>query len=156
MRIRRTRKLDRSWIAVLAGGLGVYALLAVGFHRVVEPAILASHSRLPTERLIASRYTPSEEPATSGRALRNAVQIPVRTSEPPRPVDALAKADPVDIKAADIKTPETKAPEIKVPKRESPRRQETRRSNERPVQQTPERRGFASGFSSSPASPDYR
>jgi hypothetical protein len=146
MRIRRTRKPDRSWIAVFAGGLGVYALLAVGFHRMVEPAILASHSRLPTARLMASRNTPPEEPATSGRALRNTAQVPVEISEPPKPIEVLAKAEPADLKPADIKVPE-----IKAPKKDPPRRQETRRSNERPV----DRRSFASGFSGSPASPDY-
>lgn len=152
MRIRRTRKLDSSWIAVLAGGVGVYALLAVGFQRIVEPALLASHSRLPTARLIASRNTPPEEPGTLGRAVRNVSQVPAETSKPPQPVEglAMAKADPADIKAAETKAPETKAPEIKVPKRES-RRQENRRSYERPV----DRRSFASGFSSSPASPNY-
>jgi hypothetical protein len=150
VRIRRVRKPDRSWVAVLAGGLGVYALLAVGFLRIVEPALLASHSRLPTARLIASRNLPSVEPATSGRSLRDAAQVPVKTSKPPRPVEAMAKADPSDIKAAEIKAPETKVPEIKVPKRESRRRQEPRRANERF-----ERRSIASSFSSSPASPDY-
>jgi hypothetical protein len=145
--MRRVRKRDRSWLAVLAGSLGLYAVLAVGFYWFVEPAIRAGRSNLPTETLTAYRSQLSEEPATSGHALRGTGQIPVEKSEPPRPPDPLttAKAEQAD----------SKAPESKAPKKESPRNV-TRHANDRPVQRSAERRGAAWNFSSSPASPNYR
>lgn len=144
---RRVRKQDRSWLAVVAGGLGIYAALAVGFHWFAEPVIRAGRSTLPTEALIAYRSQLSEEPTTSGHALRPTAPISSTKTEPPRPPDALAttKAEQAD----------TKAPDSKVPKNELPRNA-TRRAHDRLVQQSTERRGSSWSFSSSPASPNYR
>jgi len=145
--MRRVRKRDRSWLAVLAGCLGAYAVLAVGFHWFAEPAIRAGRSNLPTETLTAYRHQSSEEPATSGHALRGTAPVSLANTEPPPPPDPLAtaKADQAD----------SKAPEIKPPKKEAPRNA-TRRANDRLVQQSAERRGPSWNFSSSPASPNYR
>ena len=147
LRIRRLRKRERSWLAVLAGGVGLYAVLAVGFHWFVEPGILTRRASLPTETLMAYGYQSSEEPATSGHALRGATPISVKKSEPPRPADGLAtaKAEQGDIKELDIR----------VPKKE-PHRNMTRQANDRLVQRSSERRGPSWSFSSSPASPNYR
>jgi len=129
-------------MAVLAGGLGVYAVLAVVFHWFVEPVIITLRSSLPTETLVAYGNRPSEEPATSGHSLRGAAQASFEKTQPPRPADGLAtaSADHAD-----------KAPDIKAPKQES-NRHVTRRAGERPA----ERRGSSWNFSSSPASPNYR
>jgi hypothetical protein len=153
LRIRRVRKLDRSWIAVLASGVGLYALLSVGFHWFVEPAIITGRSNLPTETLMAYRHASKEEPATSGHLPRGASQISIKPIEPPSPTDGLAttKADQADTKAAVVE-----APDVKAPKKEPPRRRATRQANERLVQRSVERRSASWGFSSSPASPNYR
>jgi hypothetical protein len=152
MRIRRTRKRDRSWPAVLAGGAAVYAVLAVGFHRLVEPGMLAGRTSLPTEILTAYRRS-SEEPATSGYAPRGAPPISVNKKEPPSPADALAmaKADEVDFKEPSIKEPGIKEPGIRVPKKE-PHRNVSGRAYDRSAGP----RGASWSFSSSPASPNYR
>jgi hypothetical protein len=144
--MRRVRQRDRSWIAVLASGVALYAVLAIGFHRFVEPAIRTGRASLPTETLIAYRNSP-EEPTTSGHALRGAASVSFAKSEPPRPVEVLApaKADQADVKP----------PDIKVPRKES-RRNVTRQADDRVAQHSAERRGASWGFSSSPASPDFR
>jgi len=148
-------------------------VLAVGFHSFVEPAIVAGHSSLPTETLIAYAHRSSEEPATSGHSRRGAAQVSVNKREPTSPTDGVATAKaadksdvkapdikPVDvtapdIKPADVKPPEVKAPDVKAPKRE-PHRTATTRTNDRLVQRSAEHRGSSWGFSSSPASPNYR
>jgi len=172
-RIRRSRRWDRSWVAVVASGLGLYAVLAVGFRWFVEPAIVAGHSSLPTETLIAYAHRSSAEPATSGHSPRGVAQVSVDKREPPSPTDGVATAKAVgksdvkapdikpvdvtapDIKPADVKPPEVKAPDVKAPKRE-PHRTATTRTNDRVVQRSAEHRGASWGFSSSPASPNYR
>lgn len=150
--MRRIRHRDRTWIAVLAGGVVLYAVLAVGFHRFVEPAIRTSRANLPTETLIAYRNmayrsSSSEEPTTSGHALRGAVPDSFAKSEPPRPLEVMApaKADQGDVKP----------PDVKAPKKE-PRRNVTRQANDRVAQHSAEQRGASWGFSSSPASPNFR
>lgn len=107
MRIRRVRKRDRSRVAVLVSGLGLYAVLSVGFHWFVEPAILADRSSLPTETLMAQRNSSSEEPVTSGHSLRGAAQTSFDKSELPRPADPppTAPADQAEIKAPDVNGP---------------------------------------------------
>jgi len=138
---------DRSWIVVLAAGVGLYALLAGGFHWFVEPAMLAGRSRLPTETLVAHRNSLVEGPTTSGNSLRAAKNVSFERSEPPSPADR-----PVMAKAAD--EADSKIPDNKPAKKES-NRNVTRRANDRVVQQSAERRG-SWNFSSSPASPNYR
>jgi hypothetical protein len=149
--MRRIRRRDRSWLAVLASGVALYAVLAVGFHWFVEPAIRTGRASLPTETLIAYRNSP-EELTTSGHALRGAAPVSFAKSEPPRPVEvpAPAKAD-----QAEIKVPDVKPPDVKGPKKE-PRRNSTRQADDRVAQHSAERRGASWGFSSSPASPDFR
>jgi len=132
-------------MAVLAGSLGVYAVLAVVFHWLVEPVIITLRSRLPTETLVAYGNRPSEEPATSGHSLRGAAQASFEKTEPPRPADGLAATSAGE---ADIKAPD-------MPKQES-HRNATRRAGDRPTQRSAERRGSSWSFSSSPASPNYR
>ena len=150
--MRRVRQRDRSWIAVLAGCVGLYAVLAVGFHRIVEPAIRSSRANLPTETLIiyrnfAYRNAASEEPTTSGHALRGAAPVSFAKSEPPSPaeVPAPAKADQLDVKPPDVKGP-----------KKEPHRNVTRQANDRVAQRSTEHRGASWGFSSSPASPNFR
>jgi hypothetical protein len=149
--MRRVRQRDRTWIAVLASGVALYAVLAIGFHRFVEPAIRTGRAGLPTETLIAYRnmaYRSSpEEPTTSGHALRGAAPVSFAKSEPPSPAEVLApaKADQADVKP----------PDVKAPKKE-PRRNVTRQANDRLAQHSAERRGASWGFSSSPASPNFR
>src|SRR5262249_6866686 len=146
MRIRRLRIRGRSWVPVLASGVGLYAVLAVGFHWFVEPAILADRSRLPTETLIAHGNLSSEEPATSGHSLRGAAQTSFHKSELPR------AADPPTTVPAD--QAEIKAPDIRGPKKEPYRN--TRQANDRAARHSGERRGPSWSFSSSPASPNCR
>jgi hypothetical protein len=148
LRIGRSRRRDRSWLAILASGLGLYAVLAVGFHWFVEPVIVAGRASLPTETLVAYAHRSSEEPATSGHSLRGVAQVPVDKREPPSPTDGVATA-----KAADQS--EIKAPDIKAPKKQS-NRTATKKTNDRLVQQSAERRGSGWNFSSSPGSPNYR
>jgi hypothetical protein len=153
--MRRVRQRDRSWIAVLAGCVGLYAVLAAGFHWFVEPAIRTGRASLPTETLIAYRgyrSSSSEEPTTSGHALRAAAPVAFAKSEPPRPAEDLApaKADQTDVKSPDVKPPDGKGP-----KKES-HRNVTRQANERVAQRSAEHRGASWGFSSSPASPNFR
>jgi hypothetical protein len=137
----------RSWIVVLASGVGLYAVLAGGFHWFVEPVILAGRSRLPTETLVAHRNSVLEGPATSGHSLPAAVTVSSDRSEPPSPADSLVMAKAVD--EADSKVPDNK------PAKKETNRSVTRRANDRVVQQSAERRG-SWNFSSSPASPNYR
>jgi hypothetical protein len=155
--MRRVRQRDRSWIAVLAGCVGLYAVLAAGFHWFVEPAIRTGRASLPTETLIvyrnfAYRSSSSEEPTTSGHALRAAAPVAFAKSEPPRPVEVLA---PAKADQADGKPPDGKPPDAKVPKKDS-HRNVTRQANERVAQHSAEHRGAGWGFSSSPASPNFR
>jgi hypothetical protein len=147
--MRRIRHRDRSWIAVLASGVALYAVLAVGFHRFVEPAIRTGRASLPTETLIAYRSSP-EEPTTSGHALRGAapaVPVSFAKSEAPSPTEGLAsaKADQTDVKPPDVKGP-----------KKEPRRNATRQADDRVAQHSAENRGASWGFSSSPASPNFR
>jgi hypothetical protein len=147
LRIRRSRTLDQSWIVVLAGGVGLYAVLAGGFHWFVEPVMLAGRSRLPTETLVAHRNSLVEGPTTSGHSLSAAKSVSIDRSEPPSPADTRVMAKGVD--EADSKVPDNK------PAKKEPNRSVTRRANDRVVQQSAERRG-SWNFSSSPASPNYR
>jgi hypothetical protein len=130
-------------MAVLAGGVGLYGALALGFHWVVEPAILSGRSLVPTEKLMADRNWSSEEPTTSGHSLRGAAQISFGNREPARPAEGLATA-----KAAD-----QAAPDIKVPK-QGATRNATRKVHD--LQRSAQPRGSLWSFSSSPASPNYR
>jgi hypothetical protein len=144
LRIRWSRTPDRSWIVVLASGVGVYAILAGGFHWFVEPIILAGHSRLPTETLVAYRNSVVESPTTSGHAAKS---VSFERSEPPSPAERLVVTKAAD--EADSKVPDNK------PAKKEPNTSMTRRANDRVVQQSAERRG-SWNFSSSPASPNYR
>jgi hypothetical protein len=147
LRIHWSRTPDRSWIVVLASGVGLYAVLAGGFHWFVEPVILAGRSRLPTETLVAYRNSLVEGPTTSGHSLRAAKTVLFEGSEPPSPADRLEMAKAAD--EADSKVPDNK------PAKKDPNRNVTKRANDRVVQQSAERRG-SWNFSSSPASPNYR
>jgi hypothetical protein len=132
---------------VLASGIGLYAVLAGGFHWLVEPVIFAGQSRLPTETLVAHRNSPVEGPTTSELSLRAAMGVSIDRSEPPRPADSVVMAKAVD-------EAESKVPDNKAAKRE-PNRTVTRRANDRAVRQPPERSG-SWNLSSSPASPNSR
>jgi hypothetical protein len=147
VRIRWSRTPDRSWIVVLASGVGLFAVLANGFHWFVEPVILDGRSRLPTETLVAYRNSALGGPTTSGHSLRAAKSVSLERSEPPSPPER-----PVMAKAAD--EADSKVPDNKPAKKES-NRNVTRRANDRVVRQPTERRG-SWNFSSSPASPNYR
>jgi hypothetical protein len=144
--MRRIRRRDRSWIAVLASGVALYAVLAVGFHWFMEPAIRTGRASLPTEKLIAYRSSP-EEPTTSGHALRGAAPVSFAKSDPANAAERLppAKADQADVKPPDVKVP-----------RKEPHRTVTRQADDRVAQHSAEHRGASWGFSSSPASPNFR
>ena len=133
---------------MLASGVGLYAVLAGGFHWLVQPVILAGQSRLPTETLVAHSDSLVKAPTTSGQSLGAAKSVSIDRSEPPpSPADSLVMAKAVD-------EAESKVPDNKAAKRE-PNRTVTRRANDRAVRQSPERRG-SWNLSSSPASPNYR
>ena len=138
----------RSWIVVLASGVGFYAVLAGGFHWIVEPVILADRSRLPTETLVAHRNSLVQGPTTSGHSLPAAKTVSIDRSEPPSLADSLEMAKAAD--EADSKIPDNK------PAKREPNKSATRRANDRVVHQSAERRGGSWNVSSSPASPNYR
>jgi hypothetical protein len=147
LRIRWSRTPDRSWIVVLASGVGLYAILASGFHWFVEPVMLAGRSGLPTETLVAHSNSLVEGPITSGRSLGVAKSVSFVRSEPPRLADRLVMAKAAD--EADSKIPDNK------PAKKEPNRNVKKRANDRVVRQSAERSG-SWNFSSSPASPNYR
>jgi hypothetical protein len=132
---------------VLASGVGLYAILASGFHWFVEPVMLDGRSGLPTETRVGHRNSLVEGPITSGHSLRAAKSGSFDRSEPPSPADRLVMA-----KGAD--EPDSKVPDNKLAKKEL-NRNVKRRANDRVVRQSVERRGLWI-FSSSPASPNYR
>jgi hypothetical protein len=141
LRIRRLRKRNQSWIAILASGFCIYVVLAVGFHWFLEPAILASRSSLPTETFVAYPDRSSQQPSTSGQSLRGVSQASPDQREPTTPADEMTTAA------------------IEAP-REAPRKElktnVTRKISARPIQQAVERRSPSLNFSSSPASPNFR
>ena len=58
MRIRSSRRRDRTWVVVLASCLGVYLVLAVGFHWLLQPIVKDSESaasKLPSATFAARR-----------------------------------------------------------------------------------------------------
>jgi hypothetical protein len=132
---------------VLASGVGLYAILATGFHWFVEPVMLDGRSGLPTETRVGHRNSLVEGPITSGHSLGAAKSVSLDKGEAPSPTDRRVMA-----KAADEE--DSKVPDNKPAKKEL-NRHVKRRANDRVVRQSVERRGLWI-FSSSPASPNYR
>ena len=87
MRIYTSRKRNRTWVGVLAGCLGVYLVLAVGYHWLLQPTVAknaeALVSRLSPGTLPAFPDRRPAEPTTLEQPGRGAAQRPVAPSLAP-------------------------------------------------------------------------
>jgi hypothetical protein len=94
MRILTSRSRDRTWVVVLGSCLGVYLVLAVGFHWLLQPIVKNSEStasKLPSATFAAHPDGRRAEPTTSWEFLRSMPQRPA--ARLPAPAGALATAD---------------------------------------------------------------
>ena len=92
MRIRSSRRRDRTWVVVLASCLGVYLVLAVGFHWLLQPIVVKNSesiaSKPPPAMFAAFPAWRRAEPTTSREFLRSvpqrsAARLPAPAGEPP-------------------------------------------------------------------------
>ena len=91
MRIYISRRQDRRWVTVVASCLGVYLVLAVGYHWFLQPTVVknseAAASRMPPptfvvpDRRLAEPGTPGQQPLR-GVTQRSAKQPPAPAGEP--------------------------------------------------------------------------
>jgi hypothetical protein len=97
-RLRAVRGVALSALAVVGGGIGVYAVLAIAFHMLVEPSLGTSHAGYKTPPASVAQVvdTPAAAPAPSP---------PIETT--PRPsfaaVAAVAPEPPANPPAAEPK-----------------------------------------------------
>jgi hypothetical protein len=91
MRIRTSRSRDRTWLVVLASCVGVYLVLAVGFHWLLQPIVVknseATASKPPPAMFAAFPAWRRAEPNTSREFLRSvpqrsAARVPAPAGEP--------------------------------------------------------------------------
>ena len=91
MRIRTSRRQDRTWVVVLASCLGVYLVLAVGFHWLLQPIVVKNSesiaSKPPPAMFAAFPAWRRAEPTTSREFLRSvpqrsAARLPAPAGEP--------------------------------------------------------------------------
>jgi hypothetical protein len=95
LRIRTSRGRDRTWVVVLASCFGVYLVLAVGFHWLLQPIAVknseSTASKLSSETFAAYPDGRRAEPTTSWEFLRSDPQR--SAARLPAPAGELATAE---------------------------------------------------------------
>jgi hypothetical protein len=108
VRIRRSRRRDRTWVVVLASCFGVYLVLAVGFHWLLEPIVKNSEStasKLPSATFAAHPDRRRPEPTTSMEFLRSVPQRPAARLPAPAGEPAAAETSGQAEQAVEARTP---------------------------------------------------
>jgi len=165
LRIYTSRRHRRSWLAVLAGCVGVYLVLALGFHWFLQPVVKNSEAAAaatpppatfvpdPDKRLAAAAAKRTAGPATpSVQSRREIAQRPGSDAKPPasseaKPVSSEARSAPSDAKPARTQTAEQDAA---TPPKKEPKKKVARKVHDRPVRQAADPHNPWS-FASSPA-----
>jgi len=148
LRIYTSRRRDRrSWMAVLATCLGVYLLLALGFHWFLQPTVKNLEAAVPKPLPVAFVADPDRRPAEptapSRQSQRGVAQRP----------SSDAKQSPA--RAGAPATAETAEQDAVTPPKKEPKRKVARRAHDRSAQQAADGR-TPWNFASSPSSSNYR
>jgi len=108
VRIRSSKHRDRTWVVVLASCLGVYLVLAVGFHWLLQPIVKDSEStasKLPSAMFAAYPDGRRAEPTTSWEFLRSGPQRPAARLSAPAGEPAAAETSGQAERAVEARTP---------------------------------------------------
>jgi len=104
-RLRAVRRVALSALAVIGGGLGVYALLAIAFHMLLEPTLGQGYATYkPPASAVVAAQTPvgAQAPVTPQAPAAGQAPVVVEASAPalpavepqPRPAFAVAAVAP--------------------------------------------------------------
>ena len=116
LRIYTSRRRDRTWVGVLAGCLGVYLALAVGFHWFLQPTLVKNSEAAASKPATLVAYP--DRRRTEPAFLRSSAQR--STARPQAPAGELARAETFEqaeqvgrpVKARTPKPPKAAAPRL--------------------------------------------
>jgi hypothetical protein len=131
-------------MAVLAGCVGVYLVLALGFHWFLQPVVKSSEAAAaatpppatfvpdPDKRLAAAAAKRTTGPATpSVQSRREVAQRPGPDAKPP----SSSEAKPAPVRAGEPARTQTAEQDAATPPKKEPKKKVARKVHDRPVRQ---------------------
>jgi hypothetical protein len=94
MHTRTSRHRGLSALAVVASGLGVYVVVAIAFHWLIEPTVAKNHG------VVADKPAPAvvmQHPPATFLAPAAQLELPSRFVSKPRPLATAAAPDTTDV-----------------------------------------------------------